>query len=730
MVTTTTNLVAHLSATGQHAFAQGMHVAGKSLKGVARAAGLAGAATGALAATGFVAAVKSGADFEQQMANVQSRLMTTRANMSLLTNQALELGAKTQFSAGQAAGGMDQLAAAGFSTRQILQTLPGTLALAAASGTDLAFAAELQGAAIRGFGLRASAASHVADVLAMTVNKSALEMSDLGETLPYVASTARQTGTSFEQVAAAAGILGNAGIKGSMAGTALRTSMLRLTDPTEKMVGVLGKLGIGANELAAQSLPKVIGSIAGGLSRLPTRGQKVGAISAIFGKEAAPSVLNLMSKGQAGIDRFTKSLENSKGAAKRAADIMRNTVKGSWDNFTGSVETASIKLTRRFQPALKRALNSAAGGVNKLTAELPQLGKRLGVLFRGDKLEPKRTRSPGAARRADSEPVATRSPGAARRADSAPSRERELSGLESFAKRAGHIFRVVRQFTRETFPPLRDAVKEAGRTLVDSFRPALPFLQHVLLPLAVGVGKGVVGALVVGFRLLVPVLRVAAGAIKVVATVLGWVGDRARPLRGWIDKFGAALGAVSQGPMLLMGVAARAGAGALKFFAGAVRGVGGVAGKVLGKLASFVAFVKSIPSKIAGVGVKIVEGIANGIKGAPGALLDALKSVVSSALDALPGGIGKAAGKVLGIDGMAKGGRARYTGPHVVGEKGIEVVNLNRGDHVTPNARLGAAPRALAGGAAFLTVPIVVELEGRAVGRGMGRIALNDLARA
>jgi TP901 family phage tail tape measure protein len=616
---------------------RGMRGVETSAIAAGRALRTVGVAAGALAAGGLLTGVKQGADFEQQMANVQSRLMTTKGNMALLTDQALDLGAKTQFSAGQAASGMDQLAAAGFTTQQILRTLPGTLSLAAASGTDLAASAELQGAAIRGFGLRASAAGHVADVLALTVNKSALEMSDLAETLPYVASTARQTGTSLEQVAAAAGILGNAGIKGSMAGTALRTSMLRLTDPTKKMGDRLAAMGIEAKDLAAQPLPKVIGMIAGGLRKLPTRGEKVGAISAIFGKEAAPAMLNLMARGRKGIDAFTRALERSKGAAQKAADIQRTTVKGAWDNFAGSVETASIKLTKRFQPALRRALNSAAGGVNKLTDALPGLAGALGAGISG-------RGAPGETRTIRSGPTGRKS---TVRAD--PTKAQQI------AAKIGGVLRTI-----------GTVAADAGRQLLDAFKPAMPFFQNILLPLLTGIGKGVLGSVVAAFRVLVPV-------IKIVATVLGFVGKAAAPLRPVIEGIGMVIGFLLGGPILKalgmipkLGIVFRLLGLPLRIVTGAVRGVARVVGGLVRgflrahqMVARFAGTLSGGARKAAVGAVNMVGGIINVIARLPGRAAALAGRVITSIVSRLGRGasrVASAAGK-LGkglVDGAIK----------------------------------------------------------------------------
>lgn len=570
---------------------------------VAAAAGKAGR-TGALAlAAGMAVAVKQGVSFEKQMDNVQAKLLTTERNMRGLSDFALKLGANTQFSAAEAAGAMEELAAQGFTVREIYKTLPGTLDLAAASGTDLASAAEIQSATIRGFGLAAKDATHVADVLAQTTNKSAVSMSDLGETLPYVASTAKATGTSFEQVAAAAGILGNAGILGSRAGTALRTSMLRLTDPSKKMVGIFDELGLKTKDLAAVPLPKVIGLIAEKIKGLP-RGEAVGIVSAIFGKEAAPAMLNLMAKGRKEIDRMAKSLENSEGAADRAAKIMRENVAGAWDNFTGSVETASIKLSRTFMPALRTVLNQAAKGVNIGTGVIERVGVGAGAGIRGR-------------------------------------RDPDAAGAVAVGQKIGTVARTVGA-----------AAVSAGRQLLDAFKPALPFFQNVLLPLLEGVARGLIGGLVAAFKIAIPIIKVAAtalgflgrilapfkGLIRTIGMVIGFVfgGQILVRAAGGVAKLGSAL-RVLGGPIRLTGRLLKGlGEGIIRvggWFAaaagrigGALRSLPGIAGRVIGSVFNWF---RRGAKRLSSLAIDLVTGIARPFGSLGGKIIAKARSALS-----------------------------------------------------------------------------------------------------
>ena len=522
----------------------------RASRGGAAAAGAAGglaSRAGGLAAAaglglGLAAATGQAVGFEKQMANVQARLLTTGANMRKLSDFALELGAKTQFSAGEAAAAMDELAAGGFTVREIFKVLPGTLNLAAASGTDLANAAAIQTATLRGFGLAGDQAGRVADVLAQTANRSAVNMDDLGETLKYVAPVAKATGQSFESMLAAVGLMGNVGIKGSQAGTTLRTSMVRLTNPTDKARTALGKLGIDADKLRGPKgllpLPQILGQIVKG-SQGVEKGTRNAAIATIFGREALSGMVSLIEGGPAKYAAMQRALDNSSGSAKRAADIMRNTVSGAWDNFSGSVETSIVKLTRGFMPALKDALNAAAGGVNKLSGAVPKVAGGIGAGLRGEGVQ-------GRLLRDERGKVTGRA---------------DVSQSAQVGQKIGEVARTV-----------GTAAAAAGRQLLDAFKPALPFFQNILLPLLTGIGKGILGSVVMAFKVLVP-------AIKVVATVLGALGTVAKPLKPVFAGIGTVIGFIAAGPILkllggvgklgvifrLLAVPIRATAGAFRF---------------------------------------------------------------------------------------------------------------------------------------------------------------------
>ena len=165
------------------------------------------------------AAVKMTSDFDSCMSRVAAISQATDEELARLRQTAKDLGASTAFSASEAAAGMENLASAGFTVNEIIEAMPGMLDLAASSGEDLASSADIAASTLRGFGMDASEAGHVADVLAQNAAATNAAVADTGEAMKYIAPLANTVGLEFEEVAASIGIMANAGIKGSQAGT-------------------------------------------------------------------------------------------------------------------------------------------------------------------------------------------------------------------------------------------------------------------------------------------------------------------------------------------------------------------------------------------------------------------------------------------------------------------------------------------------------------------------------
>ena len=300
------------------------------------------------------AAITTGNDFEAQMSRVQAIAGATKDELKLLTNQAMELGAQTSFSATEVAAGMENLASAGFTTQEIMEAMPGLLDLAASSGADLATSSEIAASAIRGFGLEASNSAHVADVFAEAAARTNAQTEDMGNAMKYIAPVANTMGLKIEEVAAAIGIMSDAGIKGEQAGTTLRGALTRLTKPTDKMTKVMKNLGISFydNEGKMKSLTEMISMLQSATANL-TDEQEQNALTTLFGTESLSGMIALINRGSGDLADMTKSFEDCDGAAQEMANTMLDNTKGAFESLSGSLESAGIAIQQALAPEIK-----------------------------------------------------------------------------------------------------------------------------------------------------------------------------------------------------------------------------------------------------------------------------------------------------------------------------------------------------------------------------------------
>ncbi|MEK3645819.1 phage tail tape measure protein [Aeribacillus sp. FSL M8-0235] len=337
----------------------------KSLKDFASTADL---AKGALATIGVgaftkqmydlgAAAIKVGMEFDKQMSAVQAVSGATLEQFRAMRDQAIELGASTTKSASEVAAGQLELAKAGFTVKQIMAAMPGVISASEASGESMARTAEVMTAALNGFGLKASAASHVADVLAQAANDSAADINDLGYAFKYAAAPAHALGMKLEEVSAAIEIMSDAGIKGETAGTTLRGGLIQLLKPSEETSKMMQKLGITIEDSKGNfvGLANLIQNISQSLEG-QTRAQKLANLSAMVGTEAASGFLTLMEAGPEKIRKYTKSLQESDGASKKAADTMSDNLAGSVEQMKGAFESAAISVSDTLKPAVKEGV--------------------------------------------------------------------------------------------------------------------------------------------------------------------------------------------------------------------------------------------------------------------------------------------------------------------------------------------------------------------------------------
>ncbi|MBE2905408.1 phage tail tape measure protein [Anoxybacillus flavithermus] len=338
--------------------------------GQSMATSMGAAATAIGGALGF--AVKKSMDFEAQIDRVGAIAGATPSELKKLEKASLDLGSSTSKSATEVAQGMEIMGAMGYNTNQILAAMPGIIAAAEASGEDMALVADTVSAALNSFGLEASEASRVADVLAQAANDSAAGIQDMQYTFKYAAPVARTLGISLEQLGAATEIMANAGIRGEQAGTTLRAALIRLSDPPKEAAAMLKELGVRITDSNGKMLPfnQIIAQLSKSTEKM-SNAQKLAALSTIFGTEAASGMLTVIEAGPQKLDSLTKSLQNSSGASKEAAEKMKNNLKGALEELGGAIETAQISIGDALAPAI-RVVAKAIQGLFNAFNNLPE----------------------------------------------------------------------------------------------------------------------------------------------------------------------------------------------------------------------------------------------------------------------------------------------------------------------------------------------------------------------
>ncbi|CDX01302.1 Phage-related minor tail protein [Desulfitobacterium hafniense] len=362
-----------------------------SVKTAASIAAVAGA-TSAVAVA--MDSLSTAGDFQQQMAKTAVLAGATGSELKGLTRTALELGASTSLSASEVAVAMGELGAKGMDASKIISAMPGILAAAEASGEDLALTSEVVTSAINAYGMEASKASHVADVMAMSANATAAGVADLGHSFKYAAPVAHTLGISLEELAATTGIMVDKGLSGEQAGTSLRMALIRLSKPPTQAAKALEKLNIKVTD--SQGKFKSLAELSEEwekATRNLTDAQKVQYAATIFGTEASTGMLNLFSAGSDKIDEMTKSLENSSGAAKEAAKAMKNNYAGSLEELRGAVESAQITFMSPVLPVFQDLFAGITSTIDKNMGGLEQAGERLADGLR-DIFEPFSTQRP------------------------------------------------------------------------------------------------------------------------------------------------------------------------------------------------------------------------------------------------------------------------------------------------------------------------------------------------
>lgn len=329
------------------------------------------------------ASVKVGNEFQAQMSKVQAISGATGDELKRLRDQSVELGASTAFSAKESAAGMENLASAGFDVNEIMGAMPGLLDLAAVSGGDVAASAEVMASTLNAFGLEATDAGHVANVFARAAADTNAEAADMGEAMKYVAPVAKAMGLSIEETAASIGIMADAGIKGSQAGTTLRGALSSIVKPTKAMNDSMNELGISFFDANGEMLPLVdqIGILKNATAGL-TEEERNRHIVTLYGQESLSGMLALIDAGPDKLAEMTNSLVNSTDAAADMAAVMQDNAASSIEQMFGAMESAGIIIQEILEPAIRAVADGIGNMVQKFVNASP-LAQKMIVIFAG-----------------------------------------------------------------------------------------------------------------------------------------------------------------------------------------------------------------------------------------------------------------------------------------------------------------------------------------------------------
>ncbi len=340
------------------------------------------------------ASVKTAADFEGSMSQVQATMGITKDSMSNVNGESVntmdtlkalakEMGSKTAYSASECAEALNYLALAGYDTQQMCDTLPTVLNLAAAGGIDLASASDMVTDAMSALGMEVSDADKMVDQMAKTASSTNTSVGQLGEGILTIGATAKSIKGGTAELNTALGILANNGIKGAEGGTHLRNIILSLQKPTDKAVGVMKDLGLQVydSEGNMRSMNDILGDLNASMDGMTVE-EKSNIIGQIFNKTDLAAANALLSNTGDAWNELQTSIENSGGAAQQMADTQLDNLKGQLTILKSAVEGFAISIGEALMPMIKNIvakIQSFVDWLNNLDESQRQVIVKIGL---------------------------------------------------------------------------------------------------------------------------------------------------------------------------------------------------------------------------------------------------------------------------------------------------------------------------------------------------------------
>ena len=330
------------------------------------------------AGAGIADTVQTFAEFETAMSQVKAISGATGENFDKLTEKAKQMGATTKFTATEAAEGFNYMAMAGWNTNDMLNGIDGIMSLAAASGENLGTTSDIVTDALTAFGLKASDSGHFADVMAQAAASANTNVGLMGETFKYVGTMAGSLGYNIEDVSLAVGLMANAGLKGSMAGTSLNTMFTRLSTNTSGATDAIRELGVEFfnSDGTARKLSDVMKELRTATAGMSAE-QKSNLANTVAGMEAQKGLLAILNASEEDYNHLSEAINNADGASKRMADTMLDNLSGKWTLFKSALDGVKIALAERMEPYLMNGLEWLTNHMPDVENALISGGKRI-----------------------------------------------------------------------------------------------------------------------------------------------------------------------------------------------------------------------------------------------------------------------------------------------------------------------------------------------------------------
>lgn len=296
-------------------------------------------------------AIKTASDFEAGMSKVSALSGATGDDLKMLEEKAREMGASTKYSATESAEALSYMALAGWDAEQMAAGLEPSLKLAGAAGMDLALATDIVTDTMSMFGMQASEATKMTDMLAYAQANSNTDVQQLGEALKYCGASANAMGYDLADTTALLGTFADQGLKGSSAGTTLNAMFRDMKKNAKDGAIAIGDTNVSIVDANGnyRDMTDILADVQKATEGM-TQAERDMALSSIWGTEALKGVNMAFEAGVPKIREFEDGIRKSDGAASEMYDTMQNNLQGAIDNMKSAFEGLLITIGQRLIP--------------------------------------------------------------------------------------------------------------------------------------------------------------------------------------------------------------------------------------------------------------------------------------------------------------------------------------------------------------------------------------------